>query len=917
MKMNNEQLERIALNTSVKIINHDGVIVSGFYIFDNVIATCKHNVTHANGSIATSAEIQVGDTLYPVQRIIPSDTVDLAYITCAHRKMLTYLDYDKFEPKEGLFSYAYCKDSANGEPLHLTFDGYIYSDNTHEFKFSGDSIHNGHSGAPLFCKQTGRIFGYIFERDLDGTGGRGIASQAIIIEANKLDQLFIGGKEYSDLGKSQVFIPPPQVPTEINIKDLSKTESHYNLGHKDKLKVHDVFIVPNHEYIVLEDTEESKLTLSDDTFIDDCIDIIQDNNILFTVGMYGSGKTVVAKSIQHELDSRGKLTYFFNSNFIQELASRHKVVETFDALSTSNSVIFIDGLDEVLSLQDGKRSFYNLINDIIVASSIDGISIVVTIRNLREDILDLALDLAEYNIDAVNSSKLNILKLNYYEKRHYNAWKDKYCFECNNLLEAGEIPPELFDRLLEVRPKSFQNPILLYMLVRSYFKNKPYFPGFYKIYSDFIDQTIHGKFEEERTRTHQSIAGISRQYKDFLRDTALMICKKQEQISDKDKLYAFYQDYDVAEKEEINKQIIKLKESICDIVSDCNIDALETSALSCYFFVVNDSLVRFSDRRIVYFLIAEKIFKTLDQAFTKSIEGGVVSTEKLYDELDKSNAFVLDEGVVRIFAGHYLKENKDKAKQIADSIYGMITGSDLYDASVERFVTENSLSRITADIYLFIIFTNYFDASLRKIGYAYKRFLERLSSISRFWPHTESLRNYIFNDSKISSLSLSRVNLSKFNLSNTHFSNCNFVQSKFLDTNFSSNVFRTTSFDLCSIKTTFRSPSGLLIFSNCKIDSLEIRDPHDLEIHFNSCNINSLTVVGSSKINDKISFVFKKSSTTNFSCNKINIPDITIINSGFQTHKVSHSEIRYHSSNETDAFIRKIKSKSNNITVKP
>lgn len=179
----NDTLNEIIRQNTVKIRDMKGNIFTGFLISETIVATSASNLTNEGDILYRLGTMQGFEKANGI--LFAVDT-DLAFLECKHVPTLIGVESRKFEPTEGLATQVYSRSHSNGKREDYKFRGYTYDINAYEFAMEGDCS-KSFSGAPLFCKNTGRIFGFISScSGSQGTEVIGIASEQVILEAKFL-----------------------------------------------------------------------------------------------------------------------------------------------------------------------------------------------------------------------------------------------------------------------------------------------------------------------------------------------------------------------------------------------------------------------------------------------------------------------------------------------------------------------------------------------------------------------------------------------------------------------------------------------------------------------------------------------------------------------------------------------------------
>ena len=605
-------------------------------------------------------------------------------------------------------------------------------------------------------------------------------------------------------------------------------------------------------------------------FLEMMIEQIETKNYIYLIGKYGTGKSLLLKSIYNTIPSSYN-KYFIEIKEIIDISHNKKIAIKN---SEKTKIFIIDGLDEI-NIDNNK--FSNVIEELIKISNHSNIKFIFSTRLYISSKDDIFLSLVGEYAELMNNDEIPFIEISYFNREQIKIWLEKY-YPNDDRIELLLKDIEGVDKRLY---SMCQIPIFLYQL--SYYFYKEMIENIkrediYKIYKTFIDTTIKGKFLGK----HKALKNPNN-YKKFLMKIARIVFKKNYKVNN-------FKKY----TENINKQLennifkisqIEVEKIVYEMDVGINGEEIEkvNNAINCYFFEkVDYDFWIFSNINILLYLISEYYFDTIRQ-WLQSID--VKKNFELY--LDKT----IFEYLVQL-----MKDNK------YHSLYNKLI------KKIESLI-DNQIRLTDFEYFLGILYISYdgkkqkFPIILNKL-YAYSQNKYDVSYLHLLYSS--------FQFSKINNIEFNNINFSNFNYSHSNlykvtFKKCIFSQ----DTIFDFIIFDDVSFDNCIFKKIkFKNiMNSNISFLNCILRDVYLENIENSNILVNDCNNQEVKLEFhniSKSVNIKLfnikgqSIIIKKSNKTSFkfiniTFNSINLVHSTIYldqqNSKFRIKKEGNSKI--------------------------
>ncbi len=570
--------------------------------------------------------------------------------------------------------------------------------------------------------------------------------------------------------------------------DMSKSDIFYQLFAFDDKNINDMYIEPIFEikYYLIHDCKYKEQKVNK-LFLDTIQELIENKSMIYIVGKYGVGKSILLKKIYNFLGTTYDIYFLDIKQLMDKQGDREFVVCTSD----KTKIFIIDGLDE-LNI-DNKR-FRTLVRDILRLANYAEIKFIFGTRLYIDGNEDLAYGLIGDNEDLIRDIEIPFIEIDYFTKQMIEAWLEHY-YPNDDKMELTLKDMENVDKRLF---SLSQIPIFLYQVALHFYNENIEVlekEKIYDIYKTFITKTVKGKFA---TGIHSTIE-YEKKYKAFLMKVAAIIFERNYEKNNFSKYTANLNTQSLEKKFTIEHK--KVKEIISNMDSGIIGGDIEkvNNAINCYFFEkINDYDWMFSNTNILLYLVSEYYFGILEQ-WIQDID--IPEDFKFY--IDKT----IFEYLIQLLKSN---ENQNKYSRLIEKIELTIN----FDNELTDFEYHMGI------IYIF------YDGGNPKISLI----LDKLFTYSK---RKYDDRNYLYLlYSSFQSINLENIEFRDFNFSNFNFSHSQLKNVIFKGCTFSKETifnfvgFDDVCFDYCTIKDTkiVNNVYSNMSFLNCTLNGVHMKN---------------------------------------------------------------------------------------------
>ncbi len=734
-------------------------------------------------------------------------------------------------------------------------------------KFRNGNIRKGHSGSPIFSINSGTIVGMVRETNHPGFpfGGYGIPLKIIQECYPEAFKLNIQYNLRNNLWQSRNKIHK----TGIGIYDQTIADSHFDLF-STTISIDELFIQPNYKIIKFSNIAELQVMTKTKDVVFDALKILERLKFLLILGSFGTGKTILTKKIQKQIIEKGLHTLFFQCSDVSLIEDYSKFYNLITALKPNSGPLycFFDGYDELNLLGKDKLEIIGLfLKNLIKLSKVPDIFIVLNSRNIHKKEEEIFFSIS-LQFDELRKEKIEYLVLEEYSNEQISDYLDAYSNAMAKRKKEQRLHLHDIKKLHKNLKTACSNPLFLYCLESAFYeKGIKKISELYEIYESFVDRTIFGKFSDDKNPDNPAIKEISQKYKFFLRKLASEILIRNNKMEfDKEQIYDFYLDKN---NESYYLDNTKISSDIQEIASDILTDdirnnisktRLRENVLSCYFLDCNESHWRIKDNNLLFFLVAEGYYEKLSTVLNKFITYYTQATGKkenssdslFYDELYESFRFEkripLHPLSIEFLFQKIDNLSTQKKEYLWSFIKTLIENKEILNINEEN-IRKLDITKLNIDIILLLIFKRINTYSYDEINlvYFFKRYYWFISAAKIIDRNYLYLAQRFFKSSNIKGVELRRVNFDGYNFDYSKLKNVHFIQDKFHETRMNNCEFENVRFTLCDLKDFDLSYfAGNLLFSNCIIEKLYLRNPKSMNsissVEFKNCQIKWLEI---------------------------------------------------------------------------
>ena len=863
-------LQELLIKSTVKIGSHNLFNYgTGFYISEDTILTCYHCIKEYSCSrIPIFVNNKEGVAIYIESPL--SEQYDIALLTTELKnKFAVYLE-EGIKPNDAVSIFGYTDDNPNGATTGLEYEGPSFSKgNIKLLKFRNGNIRKGHSGSPIFNVKTGTIVGLIRETSHPNypIGGYGIPLKNIYDcyeEIIKINTSFnLKNNQWRNLNKVQ---------TGIGFYDKTISNDHFELFFTG-IKLDEIFIEPNYKRIKYCDEKVIELPKTND-IIFDSLDILNRTKFLFILGAFGTGKTILTKSIQHNLISKGEKTVYFRCSDIGSIIDYFQFYNLINNLKpdASNLYCFFDGYDELNLLnKDRYELIGTFLKNLIQLSKEHDIYVIVNSRNIPKNENEVYLSVS-MQFEELRNSSIEYLTLFEFTNDQITSYLDAF----SNAMGKRKMEERLYIKDIKKLHKNLKeacyNPLFLFCLNSAFYERGNYrYKELYDIYESFVHKTISGKFSDDTNPDNPAIHEIKAKYKYFLRRLSSEILIRNRHIDfDREQIYELYLDRNdksyYIDNNRISDEIQKIATEILsdDIRNNISKSRLRENVLSCYFLDWNEHSWRLKDNNLLFFLVAEgyydKLYSVLKEyiAHLKSTDRTPFESEaefydKLYDSFIYEKTIPLHPLTLEFLFQKIDNLETNEKECLWGFIKSLIDNEGILKIN-EVNIKKLDVHKLNIDIILLLIFKKINTAGYDEIDlvYFFKRYYWFISAAKIIDRNYLYLAQRFFKKSNIKGVELRRINFDGYNFDYSKLKNVHFIQNKFHESRMNNCELDRVTFTLCDLSDfDFSYFSGNVLFSNCIIEKLYIKNPKSSNsmssIKFKNCQIKWLELHSSEK----------------------------------------------------------------------
>lgn len=580
------------------------------------------------------------------------------------------------------------------------------------------------------------------------------------------------------------------------------------------------------------------------------LELLQQQKIMLVSGAYGSGKTVYLKKIHYflKIERNENVVILQCKDLIEALeGKKESFFELLDCVNNTDEqcYILLDALDDLnikINSINGYETYLvrclNWLMEFLLFKK--NYYILLTARNYvsienGQTEMEAYQEFANSYIDEFNLTTFSYIKVSGMRIEDSNKWITLY----NEITGKDITKNEIKDENHRIA-NGFSNPLFLYIVLRSYNRNKS--QNIYDYYNNFINETIQGKYALESARGAKALHlyredGISK-YRELLESIAFDILNHNQ--NKLEELKYTTEEFPVLGNKVLNKNFYISFDEFSEATKK-KFTSLEptredyANLINCFFVVKMGKQVFFKDANIMFVLCANHIYNTLSVIIEK--ENGVFQFENLL-EIRMVNFYPMLLDFIL-----YLIKKDHKESIFCSYCYSAIIENELIKKKMVSY-TKEDVDLVSKLLLLYVVFLKFNRNSYTK-SLELQHFLKDVMhyvNIYKEKQYIESKERYAYSIERyfmeISFMGVlaKRLNLKYYNFKGALLEKSIFLQCKFDDTNMENIRIETKlEFELCRMSN--------LVFSSTENDcnaQIDIKDSFVDNVEF---KINKVIII--------------------------------------------------------------------------
>ncbi|NUZ10308.1 pentapeptide repeat-containing protein [Pseudoalteromonas sp. McH1-7] len=629
---------------------------------------------------------------------------------------------------------------------------------------------------------------------------------------------------------------------ENSLSDSSKINSIFP---NTPISVSELFINPVCEITNI--FEETTLPLSGQvtSFINEKLST---QNIIFVLGGYGSGKSILLRKLAMDNFQAGKNVIFCSGRNWKKFLNTSPEIESLRkelGQLHEATYLFVDSLEDCVDIKanDGERYSWASLCDIFSSlSKVKNLKIIVSMRDIFPDIEQTCNYFTEL-YDCEGDYNDEYVYLNPFKSEERKEW-------VNNYLQAIKKSEQSYKLNLFLKNKNTRdvssNPLSLFVLSEKLMSESQSSDviDICEYYDFFVEKTVKGKFHKE-SRVGANFLNkhdLVKEYRNYLKNASATIFNNS--IANKREINSDI-DYSSSWPIDPNKIIFTSSYEKVRNISSCFIEkntsiSLKTeqqknevmsSLLSCYFFYYNDNEARFKDNNVLHYFLSEYFLEQL------------IYQSKLFIKLKEN--YRLEQDKLNLITGITIefliwrinRLNIEDSTAIRTLICHLLY-KRFYESDSDREELHLSRNSITLEIifYILALKLNWLDNELNERPLVPMADLVKYDELFKLGYKSLLYRNLSkcsFNGSKFE-----HHDLSDYNFSHSRFYNSSFINCSFHDTLFESMSCDNLTFTNCNFKNVnFDNVRGKMFLKDCTFNNVSFRKTLELSLKINGGRI--------------------------------------------------------------------------------
>jgi uncharacterized protein YjbI with pentapeptide repeats len=606
--------------------------------------------------------------------------------------------------------------------------------------------------------------------------------------------------------------------------DETKHSDHFNLFAGSDIAIDQVWTEPAWRKVVMCDSNTEQA--HDKSIIVEALGCLREQRVLFLIGPYGVGKTLILKRLQEELISKSILTIFCKARRLFQCGIFDKKDDVISSVAEP-VVILIDAADELQFSSDADDSYFYKLSYFLfeTASSTSNITYIVSTRDMIGNASTFWKEISGFYCEYIRVNSPCCLFIDPFESPQRQEWLQNFSVSRNL---SNQITNSQIKSIHKGIAKAAENPLFLYILASCIADRPDQHLSIYGVYENFIAKTVRGKFNEE-TKLGSLVlshANLIENYRALLKIIAVRIAAAHRITCVSDETLKGDTTWFVDPND--RKYFLPQKEVGKEIGNFVERNTLNNTKpiLRCYFFDVDDDSCYFTDNNIVHFFVGEYYFDML-RDIVKHVKDGGDPTLDMYKDVDRAPLSPM--AVAMMLSQIEERLTPTEKKFLCYGLNNIIRIR--HYASIDDIIIINR-SALIIDAVMMIAFLHV-NEDRSDFSDFFSWYFGLVALARRFNLALETVLLRYLRGIGLVGGGFSGIDLSGVNLCESHLAEVIFDRCLLTDVSMARSQLTNVEFRNCYIKELdLEGTSGKIQFVNCDIAELRVRNSPSLSLEF-------------------------------------------------------------------------------------